>query len=62
VLRQEGETSGRNRIYHFYREKELTVGMRRAHPRSSLGYATLAEYAASLTATGDRLRNPGLLR
>jgi putative transposase len=31
-------------------------------PHSSLGYATPAEYAAKLTATGDRLRNPDQLR
>ncbi|MBG0792633.1 IS3 family transposase [Methylocystis sp. H62] len=31
-------------------------------PHSSLGYATPAEYAANLTATGDRLRNPDQLR
>lgn len=31
-------------------------------PHSSLGYATPAEYAAHLTATGDRLRNPDQLR
>jgi putative transposase len=30
-------------------------------PHSSLGYATPAEYAANLTATGDRLRNPDQL-
>ena len=35
---------------------------RRARPHSSLGYATPAEYAASLTATGDRLRDPDQLR
>ncbi len=31
-------------------------------PHSSLGYATPADYAAALTATGDRLRNPDQLR
>ncbi len=31
-------------------------------PHSSLGYATPAKYAANLTATGDRLRNPDQLR
>jgi putative transposase len=31
-------------------------------PHSSLGYATPAEYAATLTATGDRLRKPDQLR
>ena len=31
-------------------------------PHSSLGYATPAEYAANLIATGDRLRNPDQLR
>ncbi|WP_165055318.1 integrase core domain-containing protein, partial [Methylocystis sp. MJC1] len=31
-------------------------------PHSSLGYATPADYAANLTATGDRLRNPDQLR
>jgi putative transposase len=31
-------------------------------PHSSLGYATPAAYAANLTATGDRLRNPDQLR
>jgi putative transposase len=31
-------------------------------PHSSLGYATPAQYAANLTATGDRLRNPDKLR
>ena len=31
-------------------------------PHSSLGYATPAEYAANLAATGDRLRNPDQLR
>jgi len=30
-------------------------------PHSSLGYATPADYAAALTATGDRLRNPDQL-
>jgi putative transposase len=30
-------------------------------PHSSLGYATPAQYAANLTATGDRLRNPDQL-
>jgi len=33
-----------------------------ARPHSSLGYATPAQYAANLTATGDRLRNPDQLR
>ena len=31
-------------------------------PHSSLGFATPAEYAANLAATGDRLRNPDQLR
>ena len=31
-------------------------------PHSSLGYSTPADYAANLTATGDRLRNPDQLR
>jgi putative transposase len=31
-------------------------------PHSSLGYATPADHAANLTATGDRLRNPDQLR
>jgi putative transposase len=31
-------------------------------PHSSLGYHTPAAYVASLTATGDRLRNPDQLR
>jgi putative transposase len=31
-------------------------------PHSSLGYLTPANYAANLTATGDRLRNPDQLR
>jgi putative transposase len=31
-------------------------------PHSSIGYATPAEYAANLTATGDRLRKPDQLR
>ena len=31
-------------------------------PHSSLGYLTPAAYAAKLTATGDRLRNPDQLR
>ncbi|WP_246744999.1 IS3 family transposase [Methylocystis sp. Sn-Cys] len=31
-------------------------------PHSSLGYATPADYAANLAATGDRLRNPDQLR
>jgi hypothetical protein len=31
-------------------------------PHSALGYATPAAFAASLTATGDRLRNPDPLR
>ena len=31
-------------------------------PHSSLDYATPAAYAANLTATGDRLRNPDQLR
>ena len=31
-------------------------------PHSSLGYATPVDYAAALTATGDRLRNPDQLR
>jgi putative transposase len=31
-------------------------------PHSSLGYATPAQYAANLTATRDRLRNPDQLR
>jgi transposase InsO family protein len=31
-------------------------------PHSSLGYATPADYAAALTATGDRMRNPDQLR
>lgn len=33
-----------------------------ARPHSSLGYKTPAAYAASLTATGDQLRNPDQLR
>jgi transposase InsO family protein len=33
-----------------------------ARPHSSLGYKTPAAYAASLTATGDRLRNHDQLR
>lgn len=32
------------------------------HPHSSLGYLTPAAFAANLTATGDRLRNPDQLR
>jgi hypothetical protein len=32
------------------------------HPHSSLGYATPPKYAATLTATADRLRNPDQLR
>jgi putative transposase len=31
-------------------------------PHSALGYATPAAFAANLTATGDRLRNPDQLR
>ncbi|WP_139020570.1 integrase core domain-containing protein, partial [Bradyrhizobium sp. ORS 285] len=31
-------------------------------PHSSLQYQTPAAYAATFTATGDRLRNPDLLR
>ena len=31
-------------------------------PHSALGYATPAAYAASFTATGDRLRTPDPLR
>ena len=31
-------------------------------PHSALGYLTPAAYAATLTATGDRLRNPDQLR
>jgi hypothetical protein len=31
-------------------------------PHSSLNYQTPAAYAANLTATGDRLRNPDQLR
>ena len=31
-------------------------------PHSSLGYLTPAAYAATFTATGDRLRNPDQLR
>jgi putative transposase len=31
-------------------------------PHSSRGYTTPAEYAANLTATGERLRNPDQLR
>jgi putative transposase len=31
-------------------------------PHSALGYLTPAAYAANLTATCDRLRNPGQLR
>ena len=31
-------------------------------PHSALGYLTPAAYAANLTATGDRLRNPDQLR
>ena len=33
-----------------------------ARPHSALGYQTPAAYAASLTATGARLRNPDQLR
>lgn len=33
-----------------------------ARPHSALGYLTPAAYAANLTATGDRLRNPDQLR
>ena len=33
-----------------------------SRPHSALGYATPAAYAAQLTATGDRLRNPDQLR
>ena len=33
-----------------------------ARPHSALGYITPAAYAANLTATGDRLRNPDQLR
>ncbi|MER8996197.1 IS3 family transposase [Mesorhizobium sp. M0678] len=34
----------------------------RSRPHSALGYITPAAYAANLTATGDRLRNPDQLR
>lgn len=34
----------------------------RSRPHSALGYVTPAAYAAKLTATGDRLRNPDQLR
>ena len=34
LLRQEGETSGRNRIYRLYREEGLTVRKRRARRRA----------------------------
>ena len=37
-------------------------GYNTARPHSSLGYQTPAAYAASLTATGARLRNPDQLR
>ena len=34
----------------------------RGRPHSALGYLTPAVYAANLTATGGRLRNPDQLR
>ncbi|MER8400925.1 integrase core domain-containing protein, partial [Mesorhizobium sp. M1348] len=34
----------------------------RSRPHSALGYITPAAYAANLTATDDRLRNPDQLR
>jgi putative transposase len=65
LLRQRGERSGKNRIYRLYREEGLTVRKRRARRRAvgtRAPIATPADYAAALTATGDRLRNPDQLR
>ena len=42
--------------------REWVADYNTARPHSSLGYKTPAAYAASLTATGDRLRNPDQLR
>ncbi len=39
-----------------------TADYNHQRPHSSLGYATPAEYAANLAATGDRRRNPDQLR
>jgi hypothetical protein len=38
------------------------VAYNRTRPHSALGYLTPAAYAASLTATDNRLRNPDQLR
>jgi len=57
LLRRESERSGKNRISRLNREEGLTVRKRRVRRR-----ATPAQYAANLTATGDRLRNPDQLR
>jgi len=61
LLRQQGEPSGRNRIYRLYREEGLSVRKRRAR-RRAVGICPPAAYAAYLTATCDRLRNPDQLR
>jgi len=42
--------------------REWVADYNTARPHSSLGYRTPAAYAASLTATDDRLRNPDQLR
>ena len=39
-----------------------TAGYNQQRPHSALGYLTPAAFAGTLTATGDRLRNPGQLR
>ncbi|MER9345381.1 hypothetical protein NKI41_32645, partial [Mesorhizobium sp. M0601] len=43
------------------RGRSLVVLYNRSRPHSALGYITPAAYAANLTATGDRLRNPDQL-
>ena len=44
------------------RKIELVDDCNQRRPHSALGYLTPAAYAANLSATRDRLRNPGQLR
>ena len=44
------------------KDRELDRRLRPARPHSALGYLTPTDYAANLSATRDRLRNPDQLR
>jgi len=59
--RKPGET-GSHVTAHTTKRKSLQRSYNEQRPHSALGYLTPAAYAANLTATCDRLRNPEQLR